>query len=102
VDKWAVPDKWESFIAVWRERAAFFGEQPGFRSLRLVRAVSARARFQAVTIQECDDIESLQAATRHDRFQRGARLAVRSRCATSDRRCLGRGGLPVKVRICVW
>jgi len=40
------PDDVEQFLQHWRERAEFLGRQPGFRSLRLHRALNPDSRFQ--------------------------------------------------------
>jgi heme oxygenase (mycobilin-producing) len=69
-------EKLESFLAVWDDRAEFLRQQPGFRSLRLLRAVSEGAQFRAVTIIEWDDIDTARAATSQEWFELGARLAV--------------------------
>jgi hypothetical protein len=39
------PDDVEHFLQEWRERAQFLGRQPGFRCLRLHRALSPDSRF---------------------------------------------------------
>jgi heme-degrading monooxygenase HmoA len=39
------PDQLDSFLDAWRARAEFMSAQPGFRSLRVLRAVSTGARF---------------------------------------------------------
>ena len=70
-------DDVEGFVQEWRERAEFMGRQPGFRSLRLHRALSADARFQLVNVAEWDSAEALQAATAQDFFQQSAQRSVR-------------------------
>jgi hypothetical protein len=42
------PEQLDSFLGAWHERAEFMSQQPGFRSLRVLRAVSAGARFGLV------------------------------------------------------
>ena len=66
----------EAFLRQWRERAEFLGSQPGFRSLRLHRALSPDARFQLVNVAEWDSAEALQAATAQDFFQQSAQRSV--------------------------
>jgi deazaflavin-dependent oxidoreductase (nitroreductase family) len=63
------PDKLESFLKGWRERATFMSTQPGFRSLRLHRALSPDARFQLVNVAEWDTADALHAATAHAKFK---------------------------------
>ena len=70
------PDKLEWFLEGWRERARLMSEQPGFRSLRLLRALSAGARFQFVNVAEWDSADALEAATAHGEFQESAQRAV--------------------------
>ena len=70
-------DDVEGFVQEWRERAEFMGRQPGFRSLRLHRALSADARFQLVNVAEWDSAEALQAATAQNFFQQSAQRSVR-------------------------
>jgi heme-degrading monooxygenase HmoA len=70
------PDRMDSFLDVWRARAEFMSAQPGFRSLRVLCAVSARARFQAIVETEWDSVETLQDVTCQTRFQEGARRVV--------------------------
>jgi hypothetical protein len=48
------PDDVEQFLQQWRERAEFLGRQPGFRSLRLHRALHPDSRFQLVNVAEWD------------------------------------------------
>ena len=69
-------DDVESFLQEWRERAEFLGRQPGFRSLRLHRALSPEARFQLVNVAEWDSAEALQAATSHGFFQQSVRRSM--------------------------
>lgn len=45
-------DKVEPFLEGWRERAEFMSKQPGFRSFRLLRALTPDARFQLVNVAE--------------------------------------------------
>jgi heme oxygenase (mycobilin-producing) len=70
------PDRLDSFLDAWRARAEFMSAQPGFRFLRVLRAVAAGARFQAIVEMEWDSVETLHDATFHDRFYEGARRVV--------------------------
>jgi heme-degrading monooxygenase HmoA len=65
-------DDVDAFVQQWRERAEFLGRQPGFRTLRLHRALSADPRFQLVNVAEWDSAEALQAATSKDFFKQSA------------------------------
>ena len=65
-------DDVEPFLRESRERAEFLGRQPGFRSLRLHRALNPDSRFQLVNVAEWDSAEALQAATSQDFFQQSA------------------------------
>lgn len=69
-------DDIEAFLQEWRQRAEFLGRQPGFRSLRLHRALSPDTRFQLVNVAEWDSAEALQAATAQDTFQQSAQRSV--------------------------
>ena len=71
------PDDVERFMQQWRERADFLGRQPGFRSLRLHRALNPDSRFQLVNVAEWDSAEALQAATAQDFFQQSAQRSMR-------------------------
>jgi len=62
-------DDVELFVQEWQERAQFLGRQPGFRSLRLHRALTPDSRFQLVNVAEWDSAEALNAATAQDFFQ---------------------------------
>jgi heme-degrading monooxygenase HmoA len=57
------PEKLESFLAAWRDRAELMSKRPGFRSLRLHRALSGDARFQVVNVAVWESAEALRAAT---------------------------------------
>ncbi|MBO0880450.1 MAG: antibiotic biosynthesis monooxygenase [Mycobacterium sp.] len=65
-------DEVELFLAEWRKRAEFMTKQPGFRSLKLHRALMPDARFQLVNVAEWDSAEALHAATAQQSFQEGA------------------------------
>jgi heme-degrading monooxygenase HmoA len=72
------PQDIEPFMRQWQDRAGFMGSQPGFRSLRIHRALSPDARFQLVNVTEWDSAEALQAATAQDFYQRSAQQAIRA------------------------
>jgi heme-degrading monooxygenase HmoA len=61
-------EKLESFLAAWQRRAEFMRQQPGFRSLRLLRAVTADARFGLVSLVEWESVDALRRATGHQLF----------------------------------
>lgn len=70
------PDQVDPFFAGWRERAEFMSKQPGFRSFRLHRAVSADAGFQLINVAEWDSADALAAATAQPTFQDSVRRSV--------------------------
>ena len=70
------PDDVEQFLQEWRERAQFLGRQPGFRSLRLHRALSPDSRFQLVNVAEWDSAQALDAATAQDYFKQSAQRSM--------------------------
>jgi heme-degrading monooxygenase HmoA len=70
------PEKLESFLEGWRERAAIMSTQPGFRSLRLHRALSPDSRFQLVNVAEWKSADALHAAMAQARFKASASRVV--------------------------
>ena len=70
------PDDVEQFLQEWQDRAHFLERQPGFRSLRLHRALSPDARFQVVNVAEWDSAEALRAAAAQDFFQQSAQRSM--------------------------
>jgi len=70
------PEDVDQFLEQWHERAEFLGSQPGFRSLRLHRALHPDSRFQLVNVAEWDSAQALQAATAQDFFQQSAQRSV--------------------------
>ncbi|MGW4769249.1 DJ-1/PfpI family protein [Nocardia sp. NPDC004278] len=52
----------EEFVEQWRERAALMRTAPGFRDVRLHRAILPDARFQLVNIAHWDSVEACEAA----------------------------------------
>ena len=69
-------DDVEEFLLEWRERAEFLGRQPGFRSLRLHRAVNPDSRFQLVNVAEWDSAQALDAATAQDFFKQSTHRSM--------------------------
>jgi heme-degrading monooxygenase HmoA len=69
-------DDVELFVQEWQERAQFLGRQPGFRSLRLHRALTPDSRFQLVNVAEWDSAEALNAATAQDFFQQSTHRSM--------------------------
>jgi heme-degrading monooxygenase HmoA len=76
-------DDVDLFLQDWQQRADFLGRQPGFRSLRLHRAVNVDSRFQLVNVAEWDSAEALQAATAQDFFQQSAQRSVQEFAVTA-------------------
>jgi heme-degrading monooxygenase HmoA len=70
------PDDVEHFLQEWRERAQFLRRQPGFRSLRLHRALNPDSRFQLVNVAEWGSAQALRAATAHDYFQQSTQRSM--------------------------
>jgi heme-degrading monooxygenase HmoA len=70
------PDRMDLFLDAWRARVERMSAQPGFRSARVLRAVSAGARFQAIVETEWDNVETLHGATHQDRYYESARRVV--------------------------
>jgi heme-degrading monooxygenase HmoA len=62
-------DMLELFFAEWRKRAEFMSKQPGFRSLKLHRALTPDARFQLVNVAQWDSAHAVHAATAQQYFQ---------------------------------
>jgi len=69
-------DDVEPFVQEWRKRAELLRGQPGFRSLRLHRALNPGSRFQLVNVAEWDSAGALQAATSQDFFQQSAQRSM--------------------------
>ena len=76
-------DDVDRFLEDWRQRAEFMRRQPGFRSLRLHRAVDADAQFQVINVAEWDSAEALQAAASQDFFQQSAQRSVQEFAVTA-------------------
>jgi heme-degrading monooxygenase HmoA len=72
------PDKLDEFLTHVRERADFMSTQPGFCSLRILRALSVGARFQVEMIAEWASMDALRAAVDQVRFQDTAHRVVES------------------------
>jgi heme oxygenase (mycobilin-producing) len=69
-------DKLDLFFAEWRKRAEFMAKQPGFRSLKLHRALTPDARFQLVNVAEWDSADALRAATAQRYFQQSTHRSM--------------------------
>ncbi|NEW40110.1 antibiotic biosynthesis monooxygenase [Nocardia cyriacigeorgica] len=52
----------DAFVEQWRERAALMRTAPGFRDVRLHRALLPDARFQLVNVAHWDSAEACEAA----------------------------------------
>lgn len=52
----------DGFVAQWRERAALMRTAPGFRDVRLHRALLPGSRFQLVNVAHWDSAEACEAA----------------------------------------
>ena len=70
------PGKLEPFLAGWRDRAELMSKRPGFRSLRLHRALSADAHFQVVNVAVWESADALRSATAQPDWQDKAKSAV--------------------------
>lgn len=70
-------DDVDHFLEEWRKRAQDMGRQPGFRSLRLHRALDPDSRFQVVNVAEWDSVEALQAAMEQNFFQKSVQRSKR-------------------------
>ncbi|MFD3746208.1 antibiotic biosynthesis monooxygenase family protein [Nocardia sp. NPDC058633] len=55
-------DDIDGFVAQWRERAAHMRTAPGFRDVRLHRALLPDSRFQLVNVAHWDSAEACGAA----------------------------------------
>ncbi|AXB44549.1 antibiotic biosynthesis monooxygenase family protein [Amycolatopsis albispora] len=63
-------DRVDEFVGHWRERAELLRDAPGFRDVRLHRALLPDSRFQLVNVAHWDSEEDWLAATRnHGQFQ---------------------------------
>jgi heme-degrading monooxygenase HmoA len=61
----------DAFIALWTETSGYFRAQPGYRSLRLHRALSPDAAYRFVNVATWESAEQFQAAHTSAEF-RGA------------------------------
>lgn len=62
-------DRLDRFAAHWRERAEMLRGAPGFRDVRLHRALTPDARFRLVNVAHWDSREAWETATRNGRFR---------------------------------
>jgi heme oxygenase (mycobilin-producing) len=63
----------DTFIAHWRELAKIMSTAPGFRGLRLHRALSPRTRFQIINVANWESPQAWEVATANPEFQDGLR-----------------------------
>ena len=70
------PDKLDSFLAAWRDRAELMSKRPGFRSSRLHRAISPEARFQVINVAVWESADAFLAATAQRDWREKAISAV--------------------------
>lgn len=64
------PDRDEDFHALWERTSHYFVRQPGFRSLRLHRAVSDDAAYRWVNVATWESEQHFRAAHATDEFRR--------------------------------
>jgi heme-degrading monooxygenase HmoA len=69
-------DDVDLFLQEWKDRAQFLGSQPGFRSLRLHRALNPNSQFQLINVAEWDSAEALDAATEQDVFKQSTHRSM--------------------------
>ncbi|MBF6299393.1 antibiotic biosynthesis monooxygenase [Nocardia amamiensis] len=55
-------DEIDEFITNWHERARIMRQAPGFRDVRLHRALLPDTRFQLVNVAHWDSVEACEAA----------------------------------------
>lgn len=60
----------EEFHAIWERTSRYFTARPGFRSLRLHRAVSADAAYRWVNVARWDSEADFRAAHATEEFRR--------------------------------
>jgi heme-degrading monooxygenase HmoA len=70
------PRQVDSFMTGWEERAAFMIKHPGFRSLRLHRAITKDVPFQIVNVAEWDSADALRAATAQPIFMESVQRSM--------------------------
>jgi heme oxygenase (mycobilin-producing) len=63
----------DTFIAHWRELAKIMSAAPGFRDVRLHRALSSQTRFQMINVANWESPKAWEAATANSEFQEGLR-----------------------------
>jgi heme-degrading monooxygenase HmoA len=59
----------QQFLQGWERAAAYMGEQPGFVSSHLHRAISPDARFRFVNIAQWESPQAFQAAVTSEQFR---------------------------------
>jgi heme-degrading monooxygenase HmoA len=60
----------DAFHDIWFQTSAYFREQPGYRSLRLHRAVTPDARYRWVNVAQWASEADYQASHRTEEFRR--------------------------------
>jgi heme-degrading monooxygenase HmoA len=71
INSFVVPDgRDEAFLARWGETSRFMRAQPGFRSLRLHRAVAPDARYRYVNVAVWASTREFAAAHATEEFRR--------------------------------
>jgi heme-degrading monooxygenase HmoA len=60
----------DAFVELWTETSMYFRAQPGFRSLRLHRAVSSDAQYRYVNIATWESAAHYAAPHQTDEFRR--------------------------------
>lgn len=70
INSFRVPvDRDDDFGALWEETSHYFTRQPGFRSLRLHRAVSDHATYRWVNVARWDSEAAFRAAHATEEFR---------------------------------
>jgi heme-degrading monooxygenase HmoA len=70
INQFVVPDgRDEAFLALWRSTSAYFRAQPGYRSLRLHRALTPDAAHRFVNVARWASLQEFQAAHATDEFR---------------------------------
>jgi heme-degrading monooxygenase HmoA len=67
----------DTFIEHWRELAKIMSTAPGFRDVRLHRALSPRTRFQIINVANWESPQAWEAAVANPEFQDGLRALAK-------------------------
>src|SRR5919202_1521578 len=71
INKFVVPEgREQAFEELWTQTSMYFRAQPGFRSLRLHRALSPDAHYRYVNVARWASLADFQAAHATDAFRR--------------------------------